>query len=73
MALGCEGEVAEASWWDAVNWNEPLSWRNEPPTPLFERLDLDEILAAEQNLVEEGPEDNAVHGVKGGKKKEENL
>lgn len=69
MALGCEGEVAEASWWDAVNWKEPLSWRNEPPTPLFERLDLDEILAAEQNLVEEGPEDNAVHGVKGGKKK----
>ena len=32
-------------------------------------MDLDEILAAEQNLVEEGSESDAVHGVKGGKKK----
>ena len=31
--------------------------------------DLDAILEAEQSLVEEGPEDDAVHGVKGGKKK----
>ena len=67
--IGLFRRVAEASWWDAVDWKEPLSWRDEPPTPLFERLDLEEILAAEQNLVEEGPEDDAVHGVKVEKKK----
>ena len=69
LALGHEGEVAETRWWDSVDWHAALFWNAETPTPLFERLDLDEILAAEQNLVEEGAEDNAVHGVKGGKKK----
>ena len=47
----------------------PLTWLDEPPQPLFQRLELDEILAAEQGLVEEGDEGDAVHGVKGGKKK----
>ena len=49
----------------------PADMVRETPQPLFQRLDLDEILAAEQNLVEEGPESDAVHGVKGGKRKEE--
>ena len=52
-----------------VDWEAPSAWLDEPPQPLFQRLELDEILAAEQGLVEEGDEDDAVHGVKGGKKK----
>ena len=36
---------------------------------MFDRLDLEEILAVEQTLVEHEPEKQGVHGVKGGKKK----
>lgn len=67
--LGNDDDVSAMAWQEAVNWGAPLTWSVETPQPLFQRLDLDEILAAEQNLVEEGPESDAVHGVKGGKKK----
>lgn len=67
--LGLNGAVEDMIWDDAVDWASPLAWRDETPKPLFERLDLEEILAVEQELVEESPDDNAVHGVKGGKKK----
>ena len=36
-------------------------------------MDLDAILEAEQSLVEEGPEDDAVHGVKVERRKEEKM
>lgn len=67
--LGNDDDVSAMAWQESVNWDAPLTWSAETPQPLFQRLDLDEILAAEQNLVEEGPESDAVHGVKGGKKK----
>ncbi|MEC7443885.1 MAG: methionine--tRNA ligase [Candidatus Thermoplasmatota archaeon] len=69
ISLGYEDEVSDRLWHEAVDWEAPSAWLDEPPQPLFQRLDLDAILEAEQNLVEEGPEDDAVHGVKGGKKK----
>ena len=67
--LGYDGDVSSMAWQEAVNWNAPLAWLNETPQPLFQRLDLDEIMAAEQHLVEQGPENDVVHEVKGGKKK----
>ena len=68
-ALGSAGDVSSVSWAGATDWDATLTWLDEPPQPLFQRLELDEILAAEQNLVEESDEVDAVHSVKGGKKK----
>ena len=68
--LGLQGNVSDVDWSEATNWSAALGWLTETPEPLFERLDLDEILSAEQGLVEEQPpQDDAVHGVKGGRKK----
>ncbi|MGB2393461.1 MAG: hypothetical protein ACPICH_05010, partial [Poseidonia sp.] len=67
--LGYNDDVSALAWKEAVNWEAPLTWSDETPQPLFQRLDLEEILATEQNLVEVGPESDTVHGVKGGKKK----
>ena len=71
QALGQTGEVSNAHWDDAVDWADPMTWNSEEPTPLFKRLELDEILESEQALAD--PEDSAKadpgHGVKGGKKK----
>ncbi len=68
--LGLEGEVADVPWSEAINWEAALGWATQSPTPLFERLDLDEILQIEQGLVEHDEQESSVHGVKGGKKKE---
>ena len=67
--LGNKDRVADRPWKDAIDWSAPLTWRDEPPTPLFERLDLDKILATEKNLVDDSPKDDGVHSVKGGRKK----
>ena len=61
--------MGELTWQAAIEWTSPLRWKDDAPQPLFERLDLEEILAVEQNLVEESNENDSVHGVKGGKKK----
>jgi methionyl-tRNA synthetase len=67
--LGIEGDVQDVLWEEAVNWAAPLTWSQEAPTPLFERLDLEEILKTEQGLVEDSNDgDDAGHTVKGGKK-----
>ena len=67
-SLGYDTAVMDVPWHDAVNWSAPLVWLDAAPSPLFERLDLEEILAVEQNLVEDEPQQAQVHGVKGGKK-----
>lgn len=67
--LGNDSSVSECPWSSATDWNAPLTWREDVPKPLFDRLDLEEILAAEQGLVEDAPETPNVHGIKGGKKK----
>lgn len=71
-SLGQNGEVSAQSWDSAIDWDLQMTWNDSTPTPLFKRLELDEILASEQALAE--PTDMAAddpgHGVKGGKKKQ---
>ena len=69
--LGLSGAVSEVSWEEAVNWNAPMEWNPADPQPLFKRLELDEILASEQSLVDpdEASAADPGHGVKGSKKK----
>lgn len=71
QALGQTGEVSNAKWDAAVDWADPMTWNPEEPTPLFKRLELDEILDSEQALAdpEESSKADPGHGVKGGKKK----
>lgn len=70
QALGQAGQVEHVLWEESVAWETPFTWSDAPPTPLFDRLDLEEILATEEGLVEHDPTEDtsAVHGVKGGKK-----
>jgi len=69
--LGHETDVQHQSWYDAIHWAAPRCWNSETPTPLFERLDLNEIMEREQGLIEENSEskEDITHTVKGGKKK----
>ena len=68
-ALGQEGEVSEVHWNSAIDWTVPMSWNDATPQPLFKRLDLEEILASEQSLVDSNESaEQPGHGVKGGKK-----
>jgi methionyl-tRNA synthetase len=68
-ALGQEGNVSEVHWDSAIDWTVPLSWNDSPSEPLFKRLDLEEILASEQSLVDaDQASEQPSHGVKGGKK-----
>ncbi|HIF46557.1 MAG TPA: methionine--tRNA ligase [Candidatus Poseidoniales archaeon] len=69
VALGEKGEVSQSEWAQAIDWNIPMKWNPIEPTPLFTRLDLEEILADEQALVStESTNNDPTHGVKGGKK-----
>lgn len=68
-ALGQEGEVTDVHWDSAIDWSVPMSWTNATPEPLFKRLDLEEILASEQSLVDSKESaEQPGHSVKGGKK-----
>ena len=40
------------AWREAINWSVPMAWSSQPPQPLFKRLELDEILASEQALID---------------------
>ena len=42
-SLGESGDVALASWDSATDWTLPYKWGEAEPTPLFQRLDLEEI------------------------------
>ncbi len=66
--LGQNSDVSMMAWSDSIDWDSPLTWVEETPLPLFDRLDLEEILRIEQNLVEEDSGAPSVAGVKGGKK-----
>ena len=69
-ALGQTGDVSLVSWDDAINWQVPMTWNEEDPTPLFERLDLEVILESEKSLATnaDATENNPISAVKGGKK-----
>jgi len=71
--LGQSGEVTEVDWDSAIDWSVPLTWSGEDAKPLFQRLDLDEILAmegvvAEEHVEEEGPSTHSVKGSSRSKK-----
>ncbi|MDP6221011.1 MAG: methionine--tRNA ligase, partial [Candidatus Thalassarchaeaceae archaeon] len=42
-------KIDEVLWDDALDITSPLSWNPETPSPLFSRLDLDEILSKESS------------------------
>lgn len=69
-ALGHEGDVALSTWDSAIDWNSPILASKAKAEPLFQRLDLEEILAQEQLLANNDSDSNKDpgHGVKGGKK-----
>lgn len=66
--LGYGSMVAEEPWSSAIDWSADLVWNDGTPEPLFERLDLNEILTAEQGLAESGEESSTTSSIKGGKK-----
>lgn len=71
--MGLEGNVSQQEWDSSLDWKEPMTWSDSEPVPLFTKLDLDEILSQEKELAEsstQSSDDDPSHGVKGGKKKE---
>ncbi len=65
--IGQSGNVTEAKWDSAIDWSVEMTWTGEEARPLFQRLDLEEILAregivAEEHVDVEGP---STHSVKG--------
>ena len=66
--LGQAGNVSEISWFEAINWDSPMTWNEHKAKPLFQRLDLNEILEHEESLVGQDSETGQSHSVKGGKK-----
>ena len=73
-SLGESGDVALASWDSATDWAVSYKWSELEPTPLFQRLDLEEILSQEKSLAGESSDSNDPgHSVKGGKKKKKEV
>ena len=68
-ALGEDGDVSITTWDSAVDWTVDFKTSLSNPEPLFQRLDLEEILAQEESLATDSNDSNdPTHGVKGGKK-----
>ena len=67
---GLEGEVSEVLWDEAISMNAPIAPSTDAPTPLFERLDLEAILAREGDVADGQSESSApsVSGVKGSRR-----
>ena len=73
-SLGEMGDVALAPWDSATDWAVSYKWSESEPTPLFQRLDLEEILSQEKSLAGESSNSNDPgHSVKGGKKKKKEV
>ena len=51
-ALGESGDVSQADWELAIDWNVEYKWNDAEAKPLFQRLDLDEILEQEKSLLQ---------------------
>jgi len=69
-ALGEEGDVSKISWQSSIDWSTNFKWSDDVAEPLFKRLDLEEILAQEQDLASDNSDNNSdpTHAVKGSKK-----
>ena len=73
--LGETGQVSEIEWDSAIDWNTDYKDSKRGVSPLFERLDLEQILQDEATVAEEattGEKNDITHTVKGGKKNKEN-
>ncbi|MGB2237354.1 MAG: methionine--tRNA ligase subunit beta, partial [Candidatus Poseidoniaceae archaeon] len=61
-------------WKSATDWDVQYKWSDAEPTPLFQRLDLEEILSQEKTLAGESADSNDPgHSVKGGKKNKKEV
>lgn len=71
QALGEQGDVSLTMWQSAIDWTVEPKWSDQEAKPLFQRLDLDEILEQEKSLASNDSQTSAdpTHAVKGGKKK----
>ena len=56
--LGNVNDIDLVLWEDSMDISSELSWNNEPPKPLFRRLDLEEILETETSLSDGGGTSN---------------
>ncbi len=73
-SLGESGDVALTPWKSATDWDVQYKWSDAEPTPLFQRLDLEEILSQEKTLAGESADSNDPgHSVKGGKKNKKEV
>ena len=74
-SIGEEGDVSLVDWNSAIDWSVDYKWNDAEPKPLFQRLDLDEIISQEKSLADEDGKINADpgHNVKGGKKKNKEV
>ena len=74
-ALGESGDVSQADWNSAIDWNVEYKWNDAEAKPLFQRLDLDEILEQEKSLAtdDSSSKEDPSHAVKGGKKKKKEV
>jgi methionyl-tRNA synthetase len=74
-ALGESGDVSLASWDSAIDWSQEYKWNDAEAKPLFQRLDLDEIISQEKSLADSDVPNTTTpgHGVKGGKKKNKEV
>ena len=52
VQLGESGKACNQLWDDASQFDENMNWSNQKPHPLFQRLDLDEILKNEAIMAE---------------------
>ena len=70
-ALGETSQVSLESWDSAIDWSVDYKWSDETPVPLFQRLELEDILLQEQSFASEESvsKEDLTHNVKGGKKK----
>lgn len=63
--LGNVNDIDLVLWEDSMDTSSDLSWNNEPPKPLFRRLDLEEILETESSLSDGGGASNEEKDIRG--------
>ena len=70
LMQGYDGDVSEVMWDEAISMEQRIAPSSDAPSPLFERLDLEAILAREGLVAEEQSDAStpSVGGVKGSRR-----